>query len=261
MAQVFDQTYLLTRQYNDGSRLTARGDLHERFSTNRIGWFPWLFNHFQLPVESRILELGCGPGWLWRKNMERIPATWDVTVSDFSEGMVQEARQQLHDTSHPFTFAVIDAQAIPYPPATFDAVIANHMLYHVPDRAKALTEIERVLKPDGHVFASTVGPRHLREMAAFVPDHEDDFGADYPFDLENGGEQLAAYFSHVERHRYDDALVVTETEPLISYLRSTRVVSSLDESTCAELVRRVENSMAATGSVRITKDVGLFTAW
>jgi len=121
--------------------------------------------------------------WLWRKNIVRIPTTWDITLSDFSAGMVHEAQQQLRGTSHPFTFAVIDAQAIPYPEAAFDAVIANHMLYHVPDRAAALAEMKRVLKPGGHVFASTVGPRHLYEMAAFIPDHEDDFGADYPFDL------------------------------------------------------------------------------
>jgi len=79
--------------------------------------------------------------------------------------------------------------------------------------------------------------------------------------LENGGAQLVAYFSHVERHRYDDALVVTEPEPLIAYLLSTRVASSVDERARVELRRRVENSMAAIGSVQITKDVGLFTAW
>ncbi len=261
MSKVSDQTYLLTRQYNDGSRLAARGDLHERFSTNRTGWFPWLFDHLHLPEQARILELGCGPGWLWLRNMARIPAGWDVTLSDFSEGMVHEAQRQLNGAPHSFTFNVVDAQAIPYPSAGFDAVIANHMLYHVPDRPTALAEIRRVLKPGGHFYASTVGPGHLREMASFFPDYEDDFGAEYPFDLENGGEQLAVYFSHVERDRYDDALVVTEPEPLISYLLSTRVASSLDESARDELVRRAEKAMIETGSVRITKNVGLFGAW
>jgi len=260
MAQVSDQGYLLTRQYHDGSRLTARGGLHDRFSTNNYGWFPWLFDHVHLPVQSHILELGCGPGWLWLKNMARIPAEWDVTLSDFSAGMVEEARQILHDSPHAFSFAVVDAQEIPYADDTFDAVIANHMLYHVPDRDTALAEIRRVLKMGGRFYASTVGANHLHEMAALIPGHEDDFGRDYPFNLENGGDQVAAHFEHVALHRYDDALVVTEAEPLISYLLSTRVSSSLDDGTRTELVRRVQDSLAA-GVIRISKDVGLFEAW
>lgn len=59
---------------------------------------------------------------------------------------------------------------------------------------------------------------------------------------------------------YDDALVVTEAGPLISYLLSTRVSSSLDNGARTELVRRVQDSLAA-GVIRISKDVGLFEAW
>ena len=44
-------------------------------------------------------------------------------------------------------YAVLDLQALPFPEACFDAVIANHMLYHVPDRPRALAEVQRVLKP------------------------------------------------------------------------------------------------------------------
>jgi len=78
--------------------------------------------------------------------------------------MLEEAQESLHDSLCPFTFAVVDAQAIPYPDAHFDAIIANHMLYHVPDRPKALAEIRRALKPGGHFYASTLGANHLREM-------------------------------------------------------------------------------------------------
>ena len=152
---------------------------------------------------------------------------------------------------HALAFAVIDAQSIPFPVATFEAVIANHMLYHVPDWATALAEIRRVLTPGGRFYASTVGPQHLREMTSFFPDHEGDFGTEYAFDLENGREQLRAYFAHVERHRYEDALVVTEPEPLIAYLLSTRVASVLDEADRAELTRRVADRM---------KEIGLFIA-
>src|SRR5438128_5363777 len=97
-------------------------------------------------------------------DISRIPAEWDITLSDFSQGMLDEARQRLRESPHQFVFAVVDAQAIPYPDQVFAAVIANHMLYHVPDRPTALAEIRRVLKPGGHFYASTVGVNHLREL-------------------------------------------------------------------------------------------------
>ncbi len=189
MSDLINQHYLLTEQYNNAQKLEARIQLHQRFSTNTYDWQRWVFDHLTNPPESRILELGCGPADLWRKNADRIPENWHITLSDFSPGMLQEARQYLQGTTQDFSFQHIDAQSIPFEDAHFDAVIANHMLYHVPDRAKALAEIRRVLKPGGRFYAAT------------------------NFKLENGEAELAIHFSHVHLHPYDNALVVTEVQP------------------------------------------------
>ncbi len=50
----------------------------------------------------------------------------------------------------------------------FDAVLANHMLYYVPDKSTALTEVKRVLKADGRFFTSTVGEKHMQELECWV---------------------------------------------------------------------------------------------
>lgn len=65
---------------------------------------------------------------------------------------------------HRFTFAQADAQALPFRDASFDAVIANHMLYHVPDIPRALGEVRRVLKPSGFCYAATMGVANMREV-------------------------------------------------------------------------------------------------
>jgi ubiquinone/menaquinone biosynthesis C-methylase UbiE len=261
MAQISDQTYLLARQYHNGSNLEARIALHARFSTNTYGWYAWLFDHLHLPPRSRILELGCGTGRFWLANVDRIPEGWDVTLSDFSPGMLREAQQTLRDGRRPFAFAVVDAQAIPYEDECFDGVIANHMLYHVPDRPKAFAEIRRVLRPGGRLYAATNGQAHLRELNDFLPERTSDFGREYGFHLENGRDQMAPWFSTIALHRYDDALIVTEAEPLIAFLLSTRIASTLDDDARAELVGRVEQELAAHGAIHITKDSGLFEAW
>src|SRR5262249_58835452 len=67
---------------------------------------------------------------LWVENRSRLPATWGITVSDASVGMVAHARQRLSPAGGVLTFAVVDAQALPFATASMDAVIANHMLNH-----------------------------------------------------------------------------------------------------------------------------------
>lgn len=119
-------------QYKDASNLNARIRLH-RFSTNPRAWYSWVFDRFKFASESRILELGCGPGNLWVENAHRVPQTWDVTLSDFSPGMVREAQQKLSESRRDIKFQVIDARQIPFEENSFDAVIAILVMHHVPD--------------------------------------------------------------------------------------------------------------------------------
>ncbi len=72
MSHINDQTYLLNDQYRDSTNLDARVKLHVLFSTNKYGWNRWYFDQLDLPPDARVLELGCGPGYLWRVNLERL---------------------------------------------------------------------------------------------------------------------------------------------------------------------------------------------
>jgi len=272
MPELNDSAYLLRKQYRDASNLNARIALHKLFSTNTYDWFHWIFNHFDIPPVARILELGCGPADLWRRNLRRIPDgwdvpdSWDITLSDMSPGMMKKARDNLADSAHPFHFLRIDTQDIPLPDASFDAVIANHMLYHVPNRELALSEIRRTLKPGGRLYATTVGDGHMAELrqwvARFAGDEKHPLrGGNSPtFTLENGAEQLSNWFEDVQVFSYEDSLVVTETEPLMAYIRSMSSQSELEEESNAGISAFVDNEIATRGSIYITKSSGLFTA-
>jgi hypothetical protein len=88
--------HLRDAQYGTARNFNARVALHQRFRTNPYGFNRWLFDRLlRLPDDSRLLELGCGPGWLWRANVARIPRRWVATLTDCSRGMATEARSHL----------------------------------------------------------------------------------------------------------------------------------------------------------------------
>jgi len=264
MSKLTDQKYLETEQYRDKTNLDARVELHRRFSTNPYGWFPWIFDTLEiLPHPARVLELGCGPGYMWKECIDRIPAGWNITLSDLSAGMVDAAWRNLVVTGRAFKFEQIDAQSIPYSDETFDIVIANHMLYHVPDLPKALNEIKRVLKTDRYFIATTVGRKHLSEILEWL--REVSLDSDFapfgnPFTLDNGYKQIEPFFSKIEVKRYDDNLVLTEVEPLMAYINSTFRAKQLTTAEMEEIRKTLTDMLSQKGEIFITKDSGLFKA-
>jgi ubiquinone/menaquinone biosynthesis C-methylase UbiE len=257
-----DSRRILREQYKDGANLSARIRLHQRFSTNRYGQMRWILDRIRIPENARVLELGCGTGILWR-GPAQVPREWRVILTDMSGGMIRETRASLAKLGHSFNYAQADAQAIPFRDESFDAVIANHMLYHVPDIPRALDEIRRVLKPSGFCYAATMGLAHMRELdelsARFfsIPRTTDSASR---FGLESGEAFMRRAFSDVTLERYPDSLSVTEAAPLMDYFCSMRVRSRVSDEQIAALRQHLEAEIAAHGAIRITKDSGLFIA-
>ena len=258
---ISDPNYV-TAQYQDASNLSARIRLHQKFSTNPHGWQHWLFDQIKFSPQCRVLELGCGAGNLWLENSDRIPSRLEIVLSDFSAGMVAQARSNLKYRPSFQQFAIVDAQSIPFPDGCFNIVIANHMLYHLSAMGKALSEIQRVLKPGGSFYTSTVGQRHLQELSDLVIGFDPQLAAwgSIPadsFTLENGFAVLNCYFSEISLHLYSDSLIVTEVSPLVDYILSGRI--ELDADLKSKLVKFVELSLFENcGQFLITKDSGVF---
>jgi SAM-dependent methyltransferase len=95
----------------------------------------------------RVLDVCCGPGMLAAGASEREAEAVGV---DFAVEAVELARK-LVPKGH---FQQGDAQALPFPAATFDAVLCGYGLMHLPEPAAALREILRVLRPGGRVALS-----------------------------------------------------------------------------------------------------------
>jgi len=260
-----DQTYLLNEEYDSAADLETRIQIQEHLNTHPQSWFEWFFDHLNLPAESRILELGCGSGTLWIENMSRLPEGWEIILSDFSLGMLEDTRQNLAHNQDRFTFQVIDTQLIPFTDAYFEAVIANGLFDHVPDRSQAFSEVHRVLKPGGRLYASAGSQTHLHELEALVKPFLPDVnygGAPEEFGLENGFAQLSEWFPAATMHRYRGALVFEEIEPILAYVLSEGTVeSALVGRKRAEFIKFLEQELAQHGQIRVTIDKGLLKGY
>lgn len=215
----------LKNQYLNASNISARINLHSLFSQNQQGWFPWLYEQCQIQPGMRILELGCGDGALWTENHARIPEQTEIILSDISEGMLRDTRRAIGTNDPRFSFMVFDCHQIPYENERFDLVIANHLLFYCQDISQVCSEVRRVLKPGGVFLCSTYGHSHMAEVSQLVQDFDSRIALSahklyQRFGYENGYEILNPFFSHTEWRLYEDSLLVTEPEPLISYVLS-----------------------------------------
>jgi ubiquinone/menaquinone biosynthesis C-methylase UbiE len=98
---------------------------------------------------SHVLEVGVGTG----KNFPFYPANTQITAIDFSEKMLERAKdkQPINPTT-PIDLVLMDIQSLCYADNSFDTVIGTFVFCSVPQPHKGLQELHRVCKPGGQVL-------------------------------------------------------------------------------------------------------------
>ena len=252
----------LKAQYRSSTNISARIRLHRLFSSNKQGWFPWIYEQCQITEGMKILELGCGNGRLWIENKAKLPADCEIILSDISEGMIRDVRREQSLQDDRFSFAAFDCHAIPYEDASFDLVIANHVLFYCKDVDRVCSEVGRVLKPGGRFVCGTYGVAHMQEVSRLVTQFDDRITLSGEnlyehFGKENGAQALAPYFAEVDWQQYEDALIVTQAEPLIEYVLSCHGNQNQYILEKYNKFRKYVEGQIRNGYT-ITKDAGIF---
>ena len=260
LVQLSNEETNIIEQYKNTKNLNDRISLHEKYSTNKQGWFNWLFNQIDFSKVNRLLELGCGNGKLWQKNRIDL-RNREIFLSDISEGMVEEVRNKLGSD---FNCIVADAEKIPFKDSYFDTIIANHVLFYLNDLNLGLKEISRVLRPNGILYCSTYGKNHMKEITEIVQNFDSRISLSNHslydiFGLENGESILCNYFSNVEKYNYQDSLEITESKPLIGYIMSCHGnQNEMLGPRLNEFKEYIESLLKNNGKIVVTKQAGLF---
>jgi SAM-dependent methyltransferase len=258
------RAYLRDVQYRDSSRLAARARLHVKYGTASVAWFPWLATQVDWRPGSRVLEVGCGAGWMWAEAAARLPGELDLTLTDLSNGMVTEAVDRVGSLGRYRQTAgrVADVQELPFRPASFDVVVAIYVLHHVPDTRRAIAEMARVLRPGGVALVACVGDGHLAELHQI---RREVFGEPWAdtiadtFGAVAAAKALPGAFDEVEWRPYRDRLDCRDPDDVVDYLASIPPVEDASADQHERVVQAVQRRFAAGGGrLRVSKDTGLY---
>ena len=253
----------IKEQYNSDKNLNLRSNLHS-YNVNKIDWDVWCFENMKFCKNDKVLELGCGNGKLWLKNKEKIETDLNITLSDFSKSMIKSAKNNLKEINMDFQYKEINAEKIPYKDETFDVIIAEHMIYFVSNIEKALEEIKRVLKPNGKVYITTNSKNTMNELnelcEKFVPNSGlSNNGLSERFNLEEGEKLLKKYFNNVSLNVLEGKIILSESEPLVSYKASTiQGKSILIGKKRIEFKDYLDNYIKENKQILITTKAGIF---
>jgi SAM-dependent methyltransferase len=205
-----DDPELVRAEYGTEAGLRARRSFYE----GAVAAAAAVDAAFAAVVEARparVLEVGCGWGEFAMRVRDELAA--DVVAVDLSPRMVELAQERGLDAR------VADVQALPFADGAFDCVAALWMLYHVPDLARGLREIARVLRAGGRFVAATSSHVHLVELWSLVG--RDRASEPHRFFAETGEVPLRRHFAHVERRDVHGEVVFRDANAARAYIRAS----------------------------------------
>ena len=129
-------------------------------SYEHIRYFPifgeWLVETAQIPKGTKVLDVACGRGAVLFPAAECVGPDGHIIGIDLAEGMARETQVEIQRRGlNQADARQMDAEHLSFPDSYFDFVLCGFSLQFFPHLDRALSEFNRVLKPDGHIAVTT----------------------------------------------------------------------------------------------------------
>ena len=253
--------------------LAKRIDIHSRFGSKDID--AWMLEVLNLQPGIKILDVGCGSGKQCFSFYQHLNGNAEITGTDVSESLLDDAREKNKAFSNAVDFANHDFnQPFNLPSDHFDLVSACFTIYYAQDIPFTLAEMHRVLKPGGRLFST--GPMPTNKQVFYDIIRE---ATGKPIPPMPGSSRYASeiygtmqkLFSKTEQHIFENPLTFESADPFMVYTRASmsedrRLWNSLFETheefevVMSQIEAVAKKRIETEGSIVMTKVVGGFIA-
>ncbi len=261
----------LAFQYCRPDRLRIRRETHARHSDKPgDGFLHWVLRRLAAETGDLVLDAGCGPG-IYHPFLQRRGAR--VVALDYSLGMVRAVLDSASERGMRIHACRARIESLPLTGGSCDRVMANHVLYHVPDIRRALLELRRVLKPGGRVVMATGASDYCRALQDL---HD---AAARKLGYEPARPVLARFspnhiglvrevFPSMEVFEFEDAFRFPTPEPALRYYASA-MVDGIENAPrdgrhrrplISEMEKSISRIIQRNGEFVVPKSSALFTA-
>lgn len=263
-----DQAHLKEKSYKTAEKLNVRILTHQKYTEPEVNFYDWVLDQIEWTGAETVFDIGCGSGLYSEKASAR---SGEYYACDLSHGMLMDGAAENYQCVN------LDAMTLPLPDDSADVILANHMIYHIPDRKRGVSEFRRVLKPTGKMTAVTNSRESMQELKSLrieamqraVPGFsltDENVGSN--FDLESGDVVLKTAFDHVDLHILESWLVFPEPQPVIDYINSSRDwwevvffgIAKYEQFEHA-LHEILNEHFSTKNEYRVSKKTGVFVCW
>jgi len=141
VARVFDSVAARYDIMND----VMSGGLHRL-------WKAMTVSQANVRAGQKVLDVASGTGDLALAFAKKVGPHGNVVMTDINDQMLARGRNRLIDAGYPTQAVVCDAEHLPFPEGEFDLVTVAFGLRNMTDKAAALKQMHRVLKPGGKLM-------------------------------------------------------------------------------------------------------------
>jgi len=253
--------------------LQKRIDIHEKYGARDID--EWMLELLKPQKGDRILDVGCGAGKQCRAFHEYLEGEAQITGGDVSDELLGKAEELNRSLGEPFTIMKLDFnKQFEFDADVFDLASCCFAIYYAEDIPFTISEMHRVLKSGGRLFATGPMPENKQLFYEIIREATGKPIPPMPGSSRYGSKILDAIkelFTDVEVHIFENPLAFEDLQPFLDYTRASlsedrllwkNLFTGKDEfESVMDAIQRVaEERIKDTGELTMTKVVGGFVA-